>query len=128
MDAGAAAFLPYYGELRFAGHMAVSLEAAFAGGFAMWAASARLSASGRFGFCDSFALSLFCASAVWIIPAGLPIPPMWEKIGIAAFLSLPAFACRLAFGLGWRKSLALGSAFCLAQAAVFSAVYYYIMR
>ena len=89
MNAGAADFLPYYSELKFAGHMAVSLAAAFAGGFGMWLAALYFSAAGRFGFCDSFAVSLFCASAVWIIPAGLPIPPLWEKTGMAAFLALP---------------------------------------
>lgn len=128
MNAGAADFLPYYSELKFAGHMAVSLAAAFAGGFGMWLAALYFSAAGRFGFCDSFAVSLFCASAVWIIPAGLPIPPLWEKIGMAAFLAFPLFVCRFAFGLEWRKSIALGASFCAAQAAVFSAVYYYIMR
>ena len=128
MDVGAAEFLPFYGGLNLAGHMADSLAAAFAGGFGMWLAALYISVSGRFGFCDSFALSLFCASAVWIIPAGLPIQPLWEKIGMAAFLALPLFVCRFAFGLEWRKSFALGASFCAVQAAVFSAVYFYIMR
>lgn len=127
MDIQATDFLPYYDELKFGAHMAVALAAAFAGGFAMWFASMVLSTE-RFGFCESFAVSLFCASAIWIAPSGLPIPPLCEKILIAAFAVLPLFINRLAFGLDWKKSARIWAAFCLAQFAVFAVVYHYFIK
>ncbi len=122
-------FLPYYDELRTGGHMAVALASAFVGGAGMWIAAWAFSDANRFGFCESFALALFWASGLWILPSGfLSSEPVWEKSAIAGVLVLPIFILYFGFSLGWKNSARICAAFCLTQLAVLLTISYYINR
>lgn len=109
--------------------MAVALASAFVGGAGMWIAAWVFSDANRFGFCESFALALFWASGLWILPSGfLSSEPVWEKSAIAGVLVLPIFILHFGFSLGWKNSARICAAFCLTQLAVLLTISYYINR
>ncbi len=108
-------FLPYYEEIKLAGHCGYAFVATFFGGFGIYLTS---SVSGaKFPFDRCFSFSLFAAAAVWVAPFLGFVPGdaeewvvfglLWAAWPVLAFLSRSGFKASLALWLGFAASQAL---------------------
>lgn len=115
-------FLPYYDEIKFAGHCTCALASTFIGGIAVYLGSKVW--GGRTGFDTSFCFALFAAVAIWILPFYAFVPHRYSQwIVLAVFVSTRFVLARLdakSAKISFRLWLAYG----LSQAILFGIVYY----
>ena len=115
-------FLPYYDEIKFAGHCACALASTFIGGAAVYYGSKIW--GGRLGFDTSFCFALFAAVAIWILPFYAFVPHRYSQwIVLAVFIATRFVLARLdakPAKISFRLWLAYG----LSQAILFGIVYY----
>lgn len=119
-------FLPYYEEIKFAGHCCCAFAASFLGGFSLYAAA--LASGGRMGFDRSFCFALFAAAALWVFPfAGIFRKEYSEWISLALLVAcLPVL--QTLSGAKLKTSAVLWGAFSLSQFALLAIIYYNIAK
>ncbi len=119
-------FLPYYEEIKLAGHASCAYAGGLLGALAMFVG--RYFAEARFKIDTILAFSFLASGALWILPFFEVVPQKYAECLSLGILVLCLFAVKLVSRLDWKRAFILWVAYFIAQTILFLMLYYNILR
>ncbi len=119
-------FLPYYEEIKLAGHAGCAYAAGLLSAIAMLIG--RYFAEVRFREDTIFTFSFLASGAIWIVPFLKIVPSEYSEYISLAILIFCIFVVKFISHFDWKRAFFMWFVFAIAQTILFLILYYNILK